>query len=77
MKEKCWTKKKGGKESRANNLSAGINISLTVACTLLVLRAAPTMDDYNVCACMSVYSCYTNSCNLSREFRQEGMCVCS
>lgn len=61
-KRNVW--KNGGKESRANNLSAGINISLTVAWTLLVLRAAPTMDDYDMCACMSVYSRYTNSCNL-------------
>lgn len=64
MKEKCWKK---GAKSRANNLSEGVNISLTVAWTLLVLRAAPTMDDYNV---------FTVTTQTLVTLREERMCVC-
>ena len=41
-------------EKELKSVKQMINISLTVPHTLLVLRAAPTMDDYNVFMCVDV-----------------------
>lgn len=49
---------------QVSHLSIGVNISSTVPPTRSVLRIAPAMNDYNVCAEMCVYSQYTNTGNL-------------
>lgn len=41
-------------EKESKRVKQIINISLTVPWTLLVLRAATTMDDYNVFMCVDV-----------------------
>lgn len=41
-------------EKESKRVKQIINISLTAPWTLLALKAAPTMDDYNVFMCVDV-----------------------